>query len=665
MPKQPIFYGSSKSKNAKRIRLSLQQAFNVKDEETVLLTQALPGQSKLAPIENNSVVHLISHGKKDIDDFCNLVAQQSLLARGSRVTIVLWQSHGAKYAKDLVEFLHQRGVNADVYCTKSEMDRFSSKIKDNIDNMQGKDYIKFVAEKQDIRKYGHDAKGVTIESVKQLIAFEVIPATIPANKPSSSNPAAQTQYRANISKTTPRAPLPKKVSLPRIKIKVPKYQSTENTAPPIFHFVWVGGPIPENYLKSLKKICDVAERSGFEVNLWVDNIANYHKASVAHEINIPNLKIREVDGLIEGMKNDPLYNEDNNFIRFLTDVNREMIGYKNLAAASDFLRNEILRQFGGYYFDTDLEFVLNENSRFVPDNLPLGIKLRTNLHLIEGELIEARITGQKDTNNDLMIAIPNHPVIVNMIKESLNVYKVFDTKKSEEHADLTKMDKKRFPYPLPSKLPSDLQENRRNLTLASGPDLILRCMPDYVNQLQLTSTDENIVKVKSMLLERNPRVANVIVKHHSDLTWAIKRFEIVLVNDDNIQLTPEILKLLSSRLNDNPVLFKQGDQFYIYGRAGNDWKITSFSKAKELIDQITWPKGAYECSVAKPDQLPAVLYNLIAATDSHIPPRPKVLAFEAEAISSRLRLFGYSNKIHDVSNSKTEITPTERKPGKK
>jgi len=168
----------------------------------------------------------------------------------------------------------------------------------------------------------------------------------------------------------------------RTKINPRHHQPSAEYAPALFHFIWIGGPIPPEYLHDLQRITKVAKKSGFQVNFWVDSLLNYHQTSVAYDIDIPDLQIKSIDELIEGMKQDPFHGEDLNFSRFLSYVNREMIGYKNLASASDWLRYEILRQFGGYYFDTDLKFILDEHSLFIPDELPLGIKLRTDLKIL-------------------------------------------------------------------------------------------------------------------------------------------------------------------------------------------------------------------------------------------------------------------------------------------
>lgn len=77
------------------------------------------------------------------------------------------------------------------------------------------------------------------------------------------------------------------------------------TLPSKIHFVWVGGPIRAQYLRTIMDVAAVALKSGFEVNLWVDNEMNYIKTSTQEGIDIPNLRIRNVHELEEGMRNAP------------------------------------------------------------------------------------------------------------------------------------------------------------------------------------------------------------------------------------------------------------------------------------------------------------------------------------------------------------------------
>ncbi|OGT52483.1 MAG: hypothetical protein A3E84_03130 [Gammaproteobacteria bacterium RIFCSPHIGHO2_12_FULL_42_13] len=146
----------------------------------------------------------------------------------------------------------------------------------------------------------------------------------------------------------------------------------------------MGGPIPERYLLEIKKLAEVAKRSGFEINLWVDNERrNYVQPLVLAELSIPHLQIRNISELYENMDHEAFYQGDEGRrrkIKLQTNIGREMEGFKNLAAASDLLRLEILRQFGGYYFDTDTRFYVTPTSIMVPDHAAAGFVIHAGLH---------------------------------------------------------------------------------------------------------------------------------------------------------------------------------------------------------------------------------------------------------------------------------------------
>ncbi len=143
------------------------------------------------------------------------------------------------------------------------------------------------------------------------------------------------------------------------------FQANIEPIPRKIHFIWLGGPIPEHYLRSIAGLAKLAKKDGYEINLWVDNEKNYAKTADQCNISIPNLNIRNIRSeLYEKQNNDPFYQNDSSDFalqlitakRFQISVERELIGFHNFAAASDLLRLEILRQEGGWYFDTDTEF---------------------------------------------------------------------------------------------------------------------------------------------------------------------------------------------------------------------------------------------------------------------------------------------------------------------
>lgn len=169
--------------------------------------------------------------------------------------------------------------------------------------------------------------------------------------------------------------------------------------PKEIHFIWIGGPIPPKYLQTIKRITALANKSGFKVNLWVDDEMNYHQTAAKHDLSISDLKIRNIDELLKRIHSDPFYKTEDRMKYFQYCVEREGVGFKNLSAAGDFLKYELIRQQGGYYFDTDTIFqykweALTEAIKQVRNHIKKAEKL---LGEIKEQLNDASLTSdQKD-----------------------------------------------------------------------------------------------------------------------------------------------------------------------------------------------------------------------------------------------------------------------------
>lgn len=305
--------------------------------------------------------------------------------------------------------------------------------------------------------------------------------------------------------------------------------------PKKIHFIWVGGPVPEKYLRSIQKLADIAKRSGFEINLWVDNEMNYQKTSTQANIQIPNLRIRMIDELQEKMSADPFYQGEEGEVRlrqFNYCVRREMVGFKNLAAASDFLRYEILRQEGGYYFDTDTEFKVDSSSRLTPDCPVLGIK--GNFEIRWGRNWDNSVNIKElGGANDIIAALPNHNVLQEVILSSIANYRKLDREEysswgpssfREKDIKLRKgvktMDAKRYPF---GENKAPFVRNRRNLTIeAAGPSVFCDAVKKYWEGQNNHSDDA----LDSLRINRGNRsefeLAGIQVTSHSDQTWLKK-----------------------------------------------------------------------------------------------------------------------------------------------
>ncbi|KTD82222.1 TcdA/TcdB catalytic glycosyltransferase domain-containing protein [Legionella waltersii] len=318
------------------------------------------------------------------------------------------------------------------------------------------------------------------------------------------------------------------------------------TVPPKIHFVWVGGPIREKYLRTIMDVAMVAKRSGFEINLWVDNDMNYVKTSAQEGIDIPNLRIRNVHELEVQMQNDPFY-EGDRYKKFWEYVNRERVGFRNLAAAADFFRFEILRQEGGYYFDTDIVFCLDENSRFVADEIPFGVKAHVDLHtgVYESSCVVSAIG---DVNNDIIAAVPYHEVMEGAIQFAMEQHEMYDTtpmqgnfrKKFGAYSNI--MDAKRIPYQ--SGEPINL---RRAQTIQAGPGALRDAMQTYVTSISADDFSTlNTLKVgdsrSSVVSESKKPIMGVEIISKCDKTWLMhkRKAQQKAFDTDSIAIEPAL-----------------------------------------------------------------------------------------------------------------------------
>ena len=253
----------------------------------------------------------------------------------------------------------------------------------------------------------------------------------------------------------------------------------KSAIPSVINFIWVGGPIPKDYLANIQKIAKEGEAAGFKVNLWVDDEKNVYKTLnrlTPDILELPKAKtivgaqIRNIKELIPMMKADPLFQTEDRYKEIMSYISREMIGFKNLAATSDWLRYLILYFEGGYYLDTDinLDFTHDVYNHFIPDTSALGFKV-PNMYGSKNEVLG---------NNDIIASQPKHTIMKNALCIALNNCKLLDNTKislSEakklqlsRHSFL--MDSKRFPYSRIGNT-SLSNEGRRMLTIykSTGP----------------------------------------------------------------------------------------------------------------------------------------------------------------------------------------------------
>lgn len=125
------------------------------------------------------------------------------------------------------------------------------------------------------------------------------------------------------------------------------------------HFIWMGGKLPAPYLNNIKEcaakaLSDTQRGVNFKLNLWTDKPIHYWKTACTEDSMIYSKKfeIRDLNDLEQEIQE----NYPESAKKIVSYVRRELIGFKNYAAASDILRYVILEKEGGYYFDTDILF---------------------------------------------------------------------------------------------------------------------------------------------------------------------------------------------------------------------------------------------------------------------------------------------------------------------
>lgn len=350
--------------------------------------------------------------------------------------------------------------------------------------------------------------------------------------------------------------------------------------PKKIHFIWLGGAIPFKYLQSIIGLVRVAKNSGFEVNLWVDDEKNYRKTAEEFKKGLGagleatnetldkmlGIKVRNIDELknrMEGENADPLYKgTDVNFPlppgenlpkSFWQYVNLERIGSKNLSAASDLLRFEILRQEGGYYVDTDTEFptinppmipdflytesqepidekmmrqyidYLKKNSEFTKDSKKklLSNKLleecpmfgiKANIEPKFGMSSNKVVVSDWGGNSDLIGAIPSHEVISNAIVIALRKYKELEKLFPDSQKEYlgfyarraaTAMDIKRYPY-----YEADSILNfRRNKTIDIGPASLIQAIEKFWDK----QDDHSLNAYKSLQIQEDSLETKTVI----------------------------------------------------------------------------------------------------------------------------------------------------------
>ncbi|KTD76582.1 TcdA/TcdB catalytic glycosyltransferase domain-containing protein [Legionella waltersii] len=370
-----------------------------------------------------------------------------------------------------------------------------------------------------------------------------------------------------------------------------KQESSKIPIPKKIHFIWIGGPIPEKYLKSILGLAQVAKLSGYELNVWVDNEDNYrkplnhmHKNLHGSDLAVSNdsldkvlgIKVRTIEGLKSRMYGDnadsyykgsdpdfPLQKGEDRAKDFWDCVDRERVGFKNLAAASDFLRIEILRQEGGFYLDADTEFpqinrptqpnkmeplptdppgtrreIERQNKLAIkqyqkdlkayeervaakkpPPSLQqesscLGIRGNFELqpYLTDGEHLRiVNVVGC----NDVMGTTANHEVTRDAIRIAINSYKEMDKDKTTV---VNTMQVKRFPEPVKTTHADATSESpppdRKSLTVSTSGAAMFTALRNFWRKHNSIETLDTMLSDKKVLgIEFRSKFDNTWLAH--------------------------------------------------------------------------------------------------------------------------------------------------------
>ncbi|WP_342220758.1 TcdA/TcdB catalytic glycosyltransferase domain-containing protein [Rickettsiella endosymbiont of Miltochrista miniata] len=314
--------------------------------------------------------------------------------------------------------------------------------------------------------------------------------------------------------------------------------------PSELHFIWLGSPLPKKYLITLLELIPIARRSGFKINLWVDHPSHYYQSLDRYmpdlELSAQSsfLQVKELGELKHEMKSNEFFLQGNThnvideikagaFTRrqdrysdFWQCVEREMIGAKNFAAASNLLRYTILYLKGGYYFDTDTKFdffniIRDQNRKW----------------LIQSSLLDGKYTLCAEQfplefssvwwRNDILAAVPKHPILEITIGSALDAYNDLDKLKLSDSGkhEKTEMDKKRYNHRNPQ------QGDRLELTSQSSGSLLLTevieaCQEQVLSSIEKSQLD-TLAKKRECLTSKKVSFANlsIDIAETTDLTW--------------------------------------------------------------------------------------------------------------------------------------------------
>lgn len=231
-------------------------------------------------------------------------------------------------------------------------------------------------------------------------------------------------------------------------------QDEVQTAPKTFHFIWVGGNLPEKYLNNIYTCAARGAKDGYKVKVWVNKPSQFYQT--AYKADRPmykNIALKTIGTLIPFMKkeftqvNQVLAFDDKVFenksglsasTEMMAYIQQEMVGKYNYSAVADWLRNIILLKEGGIYSDTDNKFQKEKDLEISGPglskiDLPHGVKFINPGAKDLGEMGSQKIGRFPSLDTNLVMAQPGNSLIRKSLFKFIENYKNNDFIERYDH----------------------------------------------------------------------------------------------------------------------------------------------------------------------------------------------------------------------------------------
>lgn len=272
-----------------------------------------------------------------------------------------------------------------------------------------------------------------------------------------------------------------------------KYVDVDKTLPKKIHVLWLGSDLSENKLERLHKLAARCHEKEFELNLWLEDEAQFLRPLSLVEMSFPNIKIRLVNDLCESFKK---YCTTDGYVALMNAMRREMVGSSNFATVSDFMRIMILILHGGIWLDMDVvvpSFIdtlearsvkWDEERKIVAQNAehPTRIKYLEKWCGIKA-IQKLKLDGHHIYNTFVLFGMPKHITLFTILQRMIIKYWQFENGTFITNG-MNAMDAKRLRPTSISMFEKD--SSRRALTIELGPSLVM----NYLNELSRSKGDE-------------------------------------------------------------------------------------------------------------------------------------------------------------------------------